>query len=260
MTKRAILYCGQVREPALRRNVRGKPEKLRGALLPVDDEELGTDDSKIQCNSLDLSFRAARELGVEQDDIHACVFREDLLPQDFVLQNNHPATVDGLRRLVRSLISHAKPDDALLFVAVNHGNAAGLVTADPVDEFGDASLAPRLTPAALDDCLRALPGSQVVVVATCHAGIFLPLSERAGRAVLVACAADEQHLIPREDRAWSSFLEELFGAWCACSYSNIVPHPMRLPLDEAFARAHARLAADKAKTLPLRAGSAEWPA
>ena len=43
MTKRAILYCGQVRQPSIRREVRGKPEKIRGALLPVDDDEIGTD-------------------------------------------------------------------------------------------------------------------------------------------------------------------------------------------------------------------------
>ena len=259
MTKRAILYCGQVREPALRRDVRGKPEKLRGALLEVDDERLGTDDSKIQCNSLDLSFKAARELGVERDEIHACVFRDDLLPQDFVLRNNHLATVAGLRLLVRGLSMHAKPEDALLFIAVNHGDKTALVTADPVDEFGDARVAPRLTPAALDDCLRTLAGSQIVVVATCHAGIFLPLAERAGRAVLVACAADEKHLIAREGRAWSSFLDELFGAWCACALSDAVPC-LRLPLDEAFVRAHERLAAENAPNLPHFAGAAEWPA
>ena len=259
MTKRAILYCGQVREPALQRNARGKPEELRGALLSVDDDQLGSDDSKIQCNSLDLSFNAVRALGVDRNEIHACVFRDDLLPQDFDPQNNHPATVAGLRGLVRALSMRAKPEDALLFIAVNHGDETALVTADPVDEFGDAKVAPRLTPAALDDCLRTLPGSQIVVVATCHAGIFLPLAERAGRAVLVACAAKEKHLIAREGRAWSSFLDELFGAWCACALSDAVPC-LRLPLDEAFVRAHERLAAENAPNLPLREGAAEWPA
>ncbi len=258
MTKRAILYCGQVREPALRRNARGKPETLRGALMPVDDEHLGTDDSKIQCNSLELSFNAARALGVDRNEIHACVFRDDLLPQDFDPRNNHPATVAGLGRLVRALSSRAKPEDALLFVAVNHGDRTALVTADPVDEFGDAGLASRLTPTALDDCLRPLPGAQIVVVATCYAGIFLPLAERAGRAVVVACAAKEEHLIAREGRAWSSFLDELFGAWCECSLSDAVPRT-RLPLEAAFVQAQERLVAASSRNVPLRAGSAEWP-
>lgn len=259
MTKRAILYCGQVREPAIRRDMRGRPHTLRGSLLEVEDEHVGTDDSKIQCNSLELSFQAALALGVARNEIHACVFHNDLLPPNFDARNNHQPTVAGLRRLVRGLSTRAKPEDALLFIAVNHGDETALVTADPVDEFGDASVAPRLTPAALDDCLRPLPGPQVVVVATCHAGIFLSLSERPGRAVLVACAAEEKHLIARQDCAWSAFLDELFGAWCGCAFSDAVP-PKRLPLREAFEAAHARLAGANAKALPLCAGAAAWPA
>ncbi len=259
MTKRAILYCGQVRQPAIRRDMRGNPCKLRGSLLEIDDEYAGTDDFKIQCNSLELSFKAALALGVDRNEIHACIFNNDLLPPSFVPRNNHPATVAGLHRLVRGFTSRAKSEDALLFIAVNHGDDTALITADPVDEFGEEHMAPRLTPAALDDCLRALPGSQIVVVATCHAGIFLSLSERPDRAVLVACAAEDKHLIARQDRAWSSFLDELFGAWCGCAFSAAIP-PKRLPLHEAFVTAYARLAEEKAPSLPLCAGLAQWPA
>jgi hypothetical protein len=252
MTKRAILWCGHVREPVLRRD---KFSRMREVSEPL----LVTDDSKIQCNSLELSYQAALALGVDSAEIHACVIREDLLPQGFDPRRNHPATVDGLRCLVRSFASRAEPEDALLFIAVNHGNQSALATADPVDEFGEAGVAPQLTPAALDECLSLLGGSQVVVVATCHAGIFLSLEKRAGRAVLVACAAEEVYLVPRQDCAWSAFLDELFGAWCAFSLSDAVPRT-RLSLQEAFIQAHARLVAEKAPNLPLCEGAAAWPA
>ncbi len=252
MTKRAILWCGHVREPVLRRDELSRTRE-------VGDRLLVTDDAKIQCNSLELSFQAALALGVAPDEIHACVIRDDLLPQGFNPQRNHPATVDGLRRLVRSFASRAKPEDALLFIAVNHGNRSALATADRVDEFSDARVAPQLTPAMLDECLKPLGGAQIVVVATCYAGIFLSLEKRDGRAVLVACSAEEVYLVPREDCAWSAFLDELFGAWCECSLSDAIPRT-RLSLQEAFVRARERLVAENAPNLPLCAGAAAWPA
>jgi hypothetical protein len=230
-----------------------------GRTREVGDRLLVTDDAKIQYNSLELSFQAALALGIAPEEIHACVIRDDLLPQGFDVRRNHPATVDGLRRLVRSFALRAKPEDALLFIAVNHGNRSALATADPVDEFSDARVAPQLTPAVLDDCLKPLRGSQIVVVATCYAGIFLSLEKRDDRAVLVACAAEEAYLVSREDCAWPAFLDELFGAWCECSLSDAVPRT-RLSLQEAFDRAQRRLADENAPNLPLCAGAAAWPA
>ena len=259
MPKRAILWCGQVKQPAIRQGMHGKSHKLRGSLLEITDEYAGSDDSKIQCNSLQLSFNAALALGVERNEIHACVFSDDLLPPSFDPGNNHPATVAGLHRLVRTLSVRAKPDDALLFIAVNHGNKSALATAEPVDELDDDRIVRGLTPAALDECLNQLGGSQVVVVSTCYAGIFLSLEKRKGRAVLVACSAEEVYLVPRQHCAWPPFLDELFGAWCACSLSDTVPR-LRLPLEEAFCRAHERLTVEKAPNVPLREGEAEWPA
>lgn len=252
MTKRAILWCGHVREPVIRRDEFSRTRE-------VSDPLLVTDDAKIQCNSLELSYKAALALGVDSNEIHACVIRDDLLPQGFDPRHNHPATVDGLRRLVRSFASRAKPEDALLFIAVNHGNRAALVTADPVDELDEDHVAPQLTPAVLDECLNQLGGSQVVIMATCYAGIFLSLQKRERRAVLVACAAEEVYLVPRQDCAWSAFLDELFGAWCAFSLSDAIPRT-RLSLQEAFIRAHMRLVEDNAPNLPLCEGAAAWPA
>jgi hypothetical protein len=252
MTKRAILWCGHVRERVVARDELGRARELDDPLLP-------TDDFKIQCNSLELAFKAALSLGVPDHEIHACVIHEDLLPQGFDPRRRHPATVDGLRRLARDLAERAGAEDPLLVIALNHGDEDALVTADPpLDEFDEDRVVQRLTPGALEDCLRPLRGPQVVVVATCHAGIFLPLAAREGRAVLVACPADAVYWVSREGCAWPAFLDELFGAWCECSLSDAVPRD-RLALDEAFARAAARLAEAGAANLPLRAGAAAWP-
>lgn len=252
MTKRVILWCGHVKEPALKRDRFGR-------LCEGDDPLLGTDDAKIQRNSLELAYQAALELGVPRDEIHACVIRDDLLPQGFDPRFHHPATVDSLRRLLRTLTRRAEPEDALLFIAVNHCSQNALATADPVDELDEDRVASPLTPAVLDECLRLLRGPQVVVVATCHAGIFLPLAAREGRVILAACAADDVYLVSRQECAWSAFLDELFGAWCGFSLSDAIPRT-RLPLDDAFARVAERLGAEQARNLPLRAGAAAWPA
>lgn len=252
MTKRAILWCGQVKEPVLKRDELGR-------LCEGDDPLSGTDDAKIQSNSLELAYKGALALGVPHHEIHTCVIRDDLLPAGFDPRRHHQATVDGLRRLVRTLSKQAEPDDALLFVAVNHGNRSALATADPVDEFYDERIVQLLTPEVLDECLRPLRGPQIVVVATCYAGIFLQLAQRAGRAVLVACDANDVYLVHRQDCSWPAFLDELFGAWCEFSLSDAVPRT-RLPLDDAFSRAAERLTAAKAHNIPLRAGMALWPA
>jgi hypothetical protein len=138
---------------------------------------------------------------------------------------------------------------------VNHCSEQALATADPVDEFGDELAIERLTPEVLDNCLSHLPGTQVVVVSTCHAGIFLPLAEREGRAVIAACAGNEVYRVSRQDCKWPAFLDELFGAWCECALSDAVPTTRR-SLDEAFLCAKARLAAGQ---VPLRAGAAVRP-
>lgn len=252
MTKRAILWCGHVREPVLRRDEFGLRRE------EVGDPCGATDDAKIQRNSLELAFQAARALGVPRQEIYACVIHDDLLPEGFDMKRHHRATVDGLQRLARTLAARAEPEDALLFIAVNHCDKEALATADPVDELDEDRIIQRLTPEVLDDCLRPLGGLQVIVVATCHAGIFLPLAEHEGRTVLVACPAEEVYLVPRQDCAWPAFLDELFGAWCACALSDRVSRT-RLPLGEAFNRAAAQLAEDRARNLPLCAGAAAWP-
>src|SRR5262245_28553442 len=128
MTRRAILWCGHVKEPMLARDEFGR-------LSEVGDPLAATDDSKIQCNSLALAFQAALALGVPRQEVYACVIHEHLLPEGFDRRRHHPATVDGLRRLTRALAARAAPEDALLFIAVNHCDREALATADPVDEL-----------------------------------------------------------------------------------------------------------------------------
>ncbi len=248
MTKRAILWCGQVREPTTARNEFGQ-------LRQVGDPFAATDDASIQCNSMELAFRAAISLGVSREEIHACVLHDDLLPRNFDPRCEHRATVEGLRRLVRGLARRGSKEDALLFIAANHCSNSALATADPVDAMIDDGEPERLTPEVLGSCLSQLPGAQVIVVATCHAGIFLPLAERENCAVLAACAADKVYLVSRLDCKWPAFLDEFFGAWCACTLSDAIPRT-RLSLDEAFSRAVERLAGEQP---PIRAGTVLWP-
>jgi hypothetical protein len=137
-----------------------------------------------------------------------------------------------------------------------------------VDELDEERVIQRLTPEVLDACLRPLGGLQVIVVATCYAGIFLPLAAHEGRTVLAACPAKEMYLVPRQDCAWPAFLDELFGAWCACALSDRVSRT-RLPLGEAFQRAAEQLAEQAAErlakapnlpsNLPRCEGAAAWP-
>lgn len=250
MTKRAILWCGQVRKPVFLRDAEGR-------LREAGDPTLATDDSKIQANGLQLAFEAARALGVSPGEIHACLVSDDLRPEGLRTAPRR-ATVPGLQRLIAEISRQATPADALLFIAVNHGAEDGLLTADEVSEFDDDPQVVRLTPAVLDAALGRLAGPQVVVVASCFAGVFLPLGSRAERVVVVACAAGERHFIHLAQCAWSSFLDELFGAWCEVAFSDAIPRA-RLPLVEAFARAEQRLVAEQAPNRPLRAGSAVWP-
>ncbi|HSN99279.1 MAG TPA: hypothetical protein VLS89_13380 [Candidatus Nanopelagicales bacterium] len=251
MTKRAILWCGQFKRPEFGTNNKGRWQE-------IGDPTISADDFKIQANGLELAFEAVRALGVSRDEVHACLVNDDLRPQRLSTPPRR-ATVADLRRLLGTIKARAAPQDPLIFIAVNHGGSHGLVTADPVDEFGESSQQSLLTPLVLDECLGPLPGPQVIVIASCYAGIFLPLgASRPDRVVLASCAREEVYRIDRGDLARSAFLDELFGAWCAVSLSDAIPRE-RLSLDLAFDRARERLASQKASELPLRAGAATWP-
>jgi len=250
MTTRAILWCGTLQERPAFETIEG-PRFLPGD--PCDPIY----ERAAQINGLELAFRAARALGAKPRDIHACVC-DDLLPQEFATPRL-PATVDALRLLTRTLAREAKADDALLFVATNHGEKEhGLLTSAVVDELDDDDTPEFLTPAVLDECLQALSGRQALVVAACYAGQFLPLAARSDRVVLASCRADEIYWIRKDDEgACSAFLVELFAAWCAVGLSDAIPRD-RLPLDDAFARATERLSLANARNVPVRAGTSIW--
>jgi hypothetical protein len=249
MTTRAILWCGTLRE-------RRDRWAIDGPRASPGDPEDPIYDRAAQVNGLELAFRAARARGARPRDIHACVC-DDLLPQEFAT-TRLPATLEALQRLTRSLALDAEEDDALLFIATNHGEQRGLLTSTPVDEFDDDAPPQFLTPDALDACLTPLPGRQAVIVAACYAGQFLSLGARPGRVVLASCCADEVYLIRKDDEgACSAFLAELFAAWCGVGLSDGIPRGS-LSLDDAFARATERLSAASAPNLPVRAGMASW--
>ncbi|HZF49662.1 MAG TPA: hypothetical protein VE093_13480 [Polyangiaceae bacterium] len=216
------------------------------------------DDIRVQSNNLELAFTAACSLGVPLDEVYACLVDDDLRPQKMKTQPFR-ATAGDLDRLVKFIARRADPGDALLFIAVNHGATTGLTTAEDVaDPLRDDELT-VLTPDRLDACLRMLSGPQVLVVSTCHAGVFLPLADtHPDRMVLAVCDAEETYSIQRTDCPVSAFLDELFAAWCECSLDDAIPKA-KLPLDEAFLRAAERLAAQPGMTTPRRAGHAAWP-
>jgi hypothetical protein len=195
MTKRAILWCGQMRRPNLGRDEFGRTRE-------VGDPLLASDDFKIQANGLELAFQAALSLGVTNDEIYIFVCDSELLPQRFH-GASYQATVLELQRVILGIAGRAARGDALLFIAVNHGTPGGLLTSEPVSELDDESPITLLTPDALDHCLRPFQGQQVLVIAACYAGSFLPLGS-ADRAVLVSCAPHETYKIPREGTAWSA--------------------------------------------------------
>src|SRR5689334_10178809 len=113
MTMRAILWCGQTRQPRLDRDELGR-------VVEIGDRELPLDDAKIQANSLELAFQGALALGISARDVHACVLTSDLLPQHFRTEP-YAATIGDLRRLVTALSRQTAAGDALLLIAVNHG-------------------------------------------------------------------------------------------------------------------------------------------
>jgi hypothetical protein len=110
----------------------------------------------------------------------------------------------------------------------------------------------------LDNCLRQVAGPQVIVIATCFAGAFLPLAQDPRRAVVAACSATDEYHVLREDGSCSAFLDELFGAWCGVTHSDAIP-TARMPLDEAFVEAKRRLAMTPSLNVPLYAGMNVWP-
>lgn len=251
--RRAILWCGHVRRPTFARDAEGRRREVGDTLLAADD-------FRIQVNGLELAFRAAEVLGVPENEVYACLVRPDLAPQS-LRTDVFEATVAGLRRLASRIGPRSKPDDALLFVTVNHGSRDGcLVTADPMDEFAadDAPPPPRLTPAVLDECLRPIAGPQVIIVATCFSGAFLPLANDPRRAVLAACPANEEYTVTRAEGTCAAFLDELFGAWCGVAHSDDVP-TARLALNDAFEQAKKRLAGIVPLNVPLWAGANVWP-
>jgi len=256
--KRAILWCGQV-EPNKRPRTFADKKPSKKEIKSVHDgpEMLWPyDDFSLQANGLELSFQAACKLGVRESEIYACVVQADLCPQGLQTEVRR-ATRDALERLLHDIVASGGRNDAILFIAVNHGSLQGLTTAedvaDPMRDDGDTIL----TPTQLDAIFHVIDGPQVLVIVTCHAGVFSSLGHE-NRCVVAACAAHERYLVPRCDNLCSPFLDELFGAWCGCSLDASVPGAT-LPLQEAFVRAKDRMSRVPGLSIPQIEGKATWP-
>ena len=242
MRVRALLWCGYV-----------KPARVQFGRHASHGEHPDYDFAA-SVHDLELAIAAAHTLGIAARDVHAFVCRDDLLPPGFG-GGIHPPTCDALSQLTTSLARSSKPEDPLLFLASNHGEREGLFVTAPVDEFADpASEGPSyLTPEDLAGCLDALSGPQLLVIATCFAGIFLPLGERPNRAVLTACSAEERYYVEDEETPHSPFLHVLLGKWRGAVLPGRPPIPCQ-PLADAFAGAEIELVV-KGRARPHARGS-----
>ena len=249
MSRHALLWCGWWRPQRPQHRLDRGPQRI----------DL---DFPASVRDLDMAVRAAKALGVRSEDIHAFVCRDDLLPQDFDESHQHPATIEELRRVTAAIARQGSPDDALLFVATNHGAKRGLLTSAPVDEFDEDPTAQVLTPSALASCLDPLPGQQVLLLAACYAGIFRTLGSDNRRAVLSACSEDQTYRV-QADPACSPFLLEMFQAWCGVGLQDNVRPRLATDLATAFAQAAQRLTQEYEPEFrnfrPLLQGSASWP-
>lgn len=257
--KRAILWCGQVLSgggfgPSANTM---RPSQKEKRIADGEPEALfAHNDFTLQANGLELAFQAARQLGIDDSEIYACLVREDLRPRGLQTEVRK-ATPSDLENLLCEIRDCGEPEDALLFVAVNHGSSAGLTTAEDVSDPMRDDVETILTPTQLDIFLQAITGPQVLVIVTCYAGAFLGLGNE-NRCVLAACGATERYLAPRCDGPRSPFLDELFGAWCGCAHDDGVPR-VTLPLEKAFERAKERMSSVQGLSVPCVAGVAAWP-
>lgn len=211
-------------------------------------------DEAISRNDIELAIDAAHARGVRPQDVWALVCKRDLLPEGFAGQHRR-ATLASFEEVAQHLAKTCGPQDGLLLVVTNHGDPEGLlVDTPPPDEFAeDAEDPPLLSPALLQQHLDAIPGPQIAVVATCYAGIFLPVaSDR--RAVLTACGPDEIYYVNRytQQPPRSPFLYEVLSHWAGVSLADYEA-PAPLSMAEAFTATKPACPGCHCE------GSARWP-
>lgn len=224
MTCRAIIWCGAITQPRQRVQRRGKVRHD----LPATERVIFRSD-------IELAIQAAHRRQVRPEDIWAFVCDEELLPEAFAGRVYH-ATVPALQAAMKSIDQVATAEDHLIFIATNHGTAEGLlVETAPSDEFTESDDEPAfLSSQLLNHCLDPIPGQQILVIATCHAGVFLPLGS-ARRAILAVCGADKPYEIKFDglDPPRNPFLYELLSHWAGVSLGNYAA-PARRSISEAF--------------------------
>lgn len=213
-------------------------------------------DATTIANDLEHAVAAARNLGVKAGDMYAFVCSPDLIPAGY-LGERHLPTSSVFEQTMDRLASIGTGDDSTLFFATNHGVQDGLLTSAHVDEFEPE--APRLlTPEALGQAMNRLPGAQVLIIAACYAGVFLPIGQEDRRLVLAACGHDEIYYAGGV-KAWAAFPAELFRAWCGLNLDG-GECPDRMDPGDAFDFAERRvMSGEVGRTIkPHRAGSVRW--
>lgn len=227
VTGRAIIWCGQIRPNS-----------------PLDPVAFR--------NDIEIAHRAAVRRGVDPREIQALVCDDALLPEEFSGQWHSP-DLASLDRVTRALARTSTSQDGLLFIATNHCGYDGLLTEiEPPDEFADDEPDPAyIHPASLQAYLDRIAGQQVVLVATCHAGMFLSLANER-RLVLASCGNETDYTHTETHPPRSLFLSEVLSHWAGTVLGDY-PEPEACPLLEAVERARTSCSRGRFE------GKVSWP-
>jgi hypothetical protein len=128
-----------------------------------------------------------------------------------------------------------------------------LTALEPPDEFADDDPDPAyVTPEFLQARLDTIAGQQVVLMATCHAGMFLSLGDDERRLVLASVESGRDYTHTGDHPPRSLFLYEVMSRWAGTSLASYQA-PRACPLPEAVERACERCPSGRFK------GHATWP-
>lgn len=225
--RRVVLWCGAY---VNRRETHRWDDRRRRHM----DGDRDWDDLSRCRRDLERAALAAKVWGAAE----IVLFAPDdaVLPHEMGLVRLQPQ--EELEAYLRGLAERGRPEDRLLFVATNHGISAGMARSPAqVDLFAPWSPPPApLSPQDLGALLDAIPGTQMLALACCYAGIFLPLAS-SRRGVLTACGAGEVYYIERTEDAHAPLFRVLFSSWLGVSLPGELAAPGSGPLSTAILHA-----------------------
>ena len=137
------------------------------------------------------SFVSADELGYEVSGnlqtLASALLFAGIPGERLFVEDGTIASGQDLQTACTRAFSSAAPDDLCLLYLCTHG----VLCKTPSLLLSDGQRESRLSPEALMDILRALPGQKLLLLDACHGGAFLPEAPEAGLHVLTSSAASE---------------------------------------------------------------------